>query len=1095
MDLLNNCVETVEEEVNLDNLYGAMIEQLALGLGHQWVDAAGVVFAFSAADRLNVSTRVASRPAAAASSLRDLLWKAGRCLQAIGGDKSQKQLCAALNCRIVRKALAHTRNTAVSDINSTELSGEALRLLFQLVKAGTRRDGGDSLQTDVSAALLRTESISCVSAILTHRNDDFSRNNPLVGSAEQLVDFIAAELNSDYTAVLSRPNTDPTDTSATTCADATKLDVIDMTSYRIYLYQLLSALVQNEETGAGSVAEIIAALLSKKGRSYLVPQLARAAVKLCQDAHTDETVQETSHHHLAGLHCMLSLLQASARCDPAAASEPSLAALAQRLLADDCHYSSQLFGLWSCPTSSNCTVHSDPESATGLDTLVLRTFYLLAQGCATRFFHYSVFTARVFGALLQRFESAVQHSIFLRRLGVDVLPVLGGDTVSNARDWELNISGQIVGAAIARGACGEHMLSAAHRCCGVLINQLPPSEKHGEIESAFTARGNAAAAVVAALAQTLPLVRALQEAQAAGTARKNAPADSETVKGVPSLGSIVATALELLADALLQLPRAGSAHCGYERDTAVLYCLQCINHDNSDIWQRSDAIQQLQVIASHVCAQNAVLVLHDDSQTTTTASVAQSKSQFALRDEILEALLALLAGENAADSPVTEALCSRGYDCRSLHRMLAVYVLSPQYAGVRGTDASSAHSRVRSLYARFIAFCCQELAGGGQAAEWHRTVEDTLGYMDQSMAVMIVSAVEAVTSVCRLVASMVPREQEMGCCAQFLSACLGCTDGALQGWDCSLTTSSEQSCSTGRTLLLLWLSQLDDPKAQCQTHWQPLRWVVDCCMAGTDIAHNTAAPVLSTFDLLLCAEQRSHVGALAVVPASAQEVAYYWSCCAFSSDNQSNRPAAQSFAAMMLPLLWERVLSLGGMQTDFEDAQPSAALAELLLQLVQCLPLSAFADVLPALTEAAAVLSAAIYASSVGTVLWTALVTSLEKHQLHVQMGAMATEGNHDQRKNTADDALVILQRVGWYLEMTHDAHAGCTGDAQQGAARPGDRGREEGELEWALRATSIRLFNAEACLRLASCGGVCDRSAGMDSVEELREYLQRSGW
>jgi hypothetical protein len=239
-----------------------------------------------------------------------------------------------------------------------------------------------------------------------------------------------------------------------------------VSEYKAHLFTLLAGLSQLPDYRTQIIQAVLqpSYTVTSTSRLELAPALALAALHLYGDL--------ICSGRCAGLHCILNLLKAATTMAASRASKatesPQLQQLTQQLLADDCNYSSRLFGIWDSAQSSG-------NVSSQLHSVVALTLEKLALGCPERFYHYAAFPGKMCTTLLQRSVVLVRQLVQSRTHSA--LPVLGGSGQDQC-DVEIRAVQYVLQQALLRGACGSAVKNAIlTNCNGMLDTAVTERER------------------------------------------------------------------------------------------------------------------------------------------------------------------------------------------------------------------------------------------------------------------------------------------------------------------------------------------------------------------------------------------------------------------------------------------------------------------------------------------------------------------------------------------------------------------------------------------------------------------------------------------
>jgi hypothetical protein len=855
-----------------------------------------------------------------------------------------------------------------------------------------------------------------------------SKPDELTQDMTSLVGFIADEVTTESVA-------------APPVAQQTISMTSTLSEHKEHLFTLLAGLLQipGYKKQIVDVALQPSYTVTSTSRLELAPALALAALHLYGD--------HSGSDRCAGLHCILTLLQAATTTvvtgtDTKTAGE-QLQQLTQQLLADDCHYSSRLFGIWDSAQSSG-------NVSSQLHSVVAQTFEKLALGCPERFYHYAAFPGKMCTTLLQRYVVLVRQLVQSRTH--IALPVLGGSGQDHG-EVEIKAVQYVLQQALVRGACGSNAKNVILAQCSAILDTAATEGTKG----AYLSRPEitSSAAWVCAVAHVLPLLQQMLHD------------NCHNVVGV------VLHAVQLLAQALTE-PSPGVGSAMYEeRYCAVLLCRQCLNtvkqHGLLDTGfdQESALLSACATLVSAACT-----LLSTDCRFGCTN-----------HDELFLALLALLVPRAEQESGVDlQSLYSTAYTCRSLHSALINYLLTETTSRQVSTGQDHVDNSPLHAYARFLVYCCQ------------------CCFCDTVVGADLQKLVNALRSALY---------RHNGCAGSAPTS--SANDGVTLTTLCSLVVTicsdqqpfpiSAEVCASGRintvleaALDALVLSLAPDPVAVCSAAPDLVRQLLHL-ITTVDVTPTAAtAAVRFTYQLIIT---ELHVldatGAQAVLPRKV------------SPTHVQQRAVSQNIAVeVTAPVLCEYWLSCdpglarhmlqrllqyaGSLVISTLDADSSAHISRLALQVVRELSCSAFRGVVPTLSSVAAQL----VASGVHTTKHDAIVTlwcavleaisnegicsSWENLQQHSESTVPGT-----QTTITAPDALGTLAQA---LVAKHDSVLEILRSATAFT-----QARSSSKLSKRVQDTTMLLFPT-AVAAFTGTG-----SAGLAKLEEVAEFAQRSGW
>jgi hypothetical protein len=824
-----------------------------------------------------------------------------------------------------------------------------------------------------------------------------------------------------------------------------------VSEHKAHLFTLLAGLSQLPDYRTQIIQAVLqpSYTVTSTSRLELAPALALAALHLYGDL--------ICSGRCAGLHCILTLLKAATAMAASRASKetesPQLQQLTQQLLADDCNYSSRLFGIWDKAQSSD-------NVSSQLHSVVAQTFEKLALGCLERFYHYSAFPAKVCTALLQRYVVLVRQLVQNRLHSA--VPVLGG-SVQDHGEVETKAVQYVLQQALVFGACGSAAKSAILAQCTTILGSAVTERESCAFLSA--AEVSSSAAELCAVAHVLPLLQPMLQDN-----------------GNTTVG-ILLPAVQILAHSLAEQPApAGSAQCD-ELYRAVLQCLQCLNaiklpsHLATDVYQESTPLLACAALVSAACS-----LLSTDCRPGLTDN-----------DELFTALIELLVpSAKQAYGVNLQSLYSTAYTCRSLHSALINYQLTRASRQVSTTNDQAMKSSVHA-YAQFLVTCCQGYFCDAVCADLQKVVAAlrTALYRRNCPAgsTPTGNANDGVTltTLCSLLITICSNQQP---------------------------DVNEQVCARGHShtvleaaLGVLVLSLAPDPVALCGsvTNLVPQLLHAISTIGATPTA--ATAAVRFTYQLIITELHvldatgtqavlprkvpPTHVQQLAVsqniaVEVTAPVLCEYWLSC------------DSGLAQHMLQRLLQYAACL---VTSKLNNDSSAHISGLTLQVVRELPCSALHGVVPTLSSVAAQLVASGVHMNEDSVLDTLLCSVLEASTKEgicsswkslQQPSASTVPGT--QATIVAPDALSTLEQT---LLVKHDSvleilrNATAFTQARCPASSSTELNVQVHDATLLLLPIALAAFTQTTTSEAVAWSD----TSGLSELEEVAEFAQRSGW
>jgi hypothetical protein len=862
----------------------------------------------------------------------------------------------------------------------------------------------------------------------------------LMKDITSLVRFIADEVTTEWAAALSA---------------AQQPDTLFPTvnEYKAHLFTLLAGLLQLPSYGTPIVEAVLqpSRTVISSSRVELAPALALAALHLYGD--------HSGSDRWAGLHCILTLLQAAAVMAVSGVDSktvyPQLQQLTQELLADDCNYSCRLFGIWDNAQSSG-------GAESQLHNVVAQTFEKLALGCSERFYHYAAFPANMCTALLQRYVMLVRQLMQYRTHSA--LPMLGGSGQDHC-EVEIEALQYVLQQALVYGACGlaaKNVILA--QCSSILETAVTERERRACLSAAEV---SSSAAEICAVAHALPLLQPMLQ------------------DNCNNVGGVILQAVQLLAPALAEQPAPVGAAQYDELYRAVLPCMQCLNavklpsHLATDVGQAGTLLSACAALVSAACT-----LLSTDCQSARTN-----------HGELFLALIELLVPRVGQGSGVDlQSLYSTAYTCRSLHSAVVDYLLTQATSRQISTSCNEANDGPLRAYACFLVACCQYSFCDAVCADLQKVVA----------------------------ALRTALYRHNGCAG---SAPTGnANDGVTLTTLCSLLIivcsnqqpdANEQVCARGHrntvfeaALGALVFSLAPDPVVLCSATPDLTRQLLHVITTADATPNAATAAACLTYQLIITElHVPSATGTQAVLPrkvspthvqqqAVSQNIAVevtapvlceYWLSC------------DPGLARHMLQRLLQYAASL---VTSTLDADSSAHISRLALQVVRELSCSAFRGVVPTLSSVAAQL----VASGVHTTKHDAIVTlwcavleaisnegicssweSLQQHCASTVPGTQATIVAPDALSTLAQTLLV---KHGSVLEILRSATAFAQARCPASSS--------SSELNVQVHHATLLLFPialAAFTQTTTSEAVAWSDTSGLSELEEVAEFAQRSGW
>jgi hypothetical protein len=884
-----------------------------------------------------------------------------------------------------------------------------------------------------AAALLKMEFTRMMVALLQSAGlcNCNSKPDELTQDMTSLVRFVADEVTTEWAAALSA---------------AQQPDTLFPTvnEYRTHLFTLLADLSQLPDYRTQIVKAVLqpSHTVISTSRLELAPALALAALHLYGDL--------TCSDRCAGLHCILTLLQAATTMASSRASKetesPQLQQLTQQLLADDSHYSSRLFGIWDNAQSSD-------HVSSQLHSVVAQTFEKLALGCPERFFHYAAFPAKVCTVLLQRYVMLIRQLV-QNRTHI-ALPVLGGSGQDHG-EVEIKAVQYVLQQALVRGACGSNAKNVILAQCSVILDTAATEATKG----AYLSRPEitSSAAWVCAVAHVLPLLQQMLHD------------NCHNVVGV------VLHAVQLLAQALTE-PSPGVGSAMYEeRYCAVLLCTQCLNtvkqHGLLDTGfdQESALLSACATLVSAACT-----ILSTDCRFGCTNN-----------DELFLALLALLpvpsvSQESGGD---LQALYSTAYTCRSLHSAVVDYLLTQATSRQISTSCNEANDGPLRAYACFLVACCQYSFCDAVCADLQKVVAAlrTALYRHNGCAgsAPTGNANDGVTltTLCSLLITICSNQQP----DVNVQVCIpGCSNTVLEA-----------------ALGALALSLAPDPFALCSAMPDLVRHLLHMITTADATLNAATAAVCFTYELIMPelhvlnatgtqAELPRKVSSRTAMGDTAPVLCEYWLGC------------DTGLAQHVLQRLLQYAASL---VTSTVDNDSSARISGLTLQVARKLPCIAFRGVVPTLSSIAGQLGACSIHKpndSALVTLWCAVLEAITKEgtcsswESLQQHSASSVPGT--QATITAPDALSTLAQT---LLAKHDSVLVILRSATVFTQARCTASSSSSELNVQVHDATLLLFPIALAAFTETISS--DAVAGSDirdpaGLGEVAEFAQQSGW
>lgn len=777
-----------------------------------------------------------------------------------------------LQVKLLRRAQEKTNTVSEAQVDALT------SWKYFLWKAVSQHDTRSSYAIDIADVGLRMETVRCVALLA-------ERSSSLLGDDAALIEALLIELHSDYTAILSAHN---------------KLSITSDLSLQVYRRGLFYLITRSLEQSvgdrvAGAQPRALAdCFVSQQHPRHVLTQVVHCALALSSSVLPLGSAVE-------GLQCVRALLLLAAHLGP-----PTAAHVAGRLLAEDCNYSSKLFGLLEQTSPS-----SDEDAACAMEQIASSTFLLLAEGCPGRYFHYSLFTHTVCTYLFQRYITSVQALTAACARSSPLQPLGGPLAASTVAVSAVPKALQsLLVCAVQQGVCSLATSTSMLTDCAAHL--LLKHQNTGE------------AAGLAMLSCCLPLIEALCRHTCCPSATETAPAVEPAIHCAQLALQLISRAIAVISLSSLRSDLRDQLR------VAVVACLRCVAgllHLPSSLSATSFTDTAYASIAQLVSFA-AVRMLPRDQHSSTLEW-----------DTVFLALVELLA------CPSLWHLHRPACYSRLLHAQLANTFLSR----VSLTCDQAVVDTLSAAYSTFLTASCGSIGGQVEAAlrnglhEVVRVLRADPACTHRETTSSSWSIFEAAHVACILAA---PSDSaEVLPLHIYLAACLDSSGTFLGHLPCDPSWTCSSPASVYEAMLLMQgLLLLQHPARVCTEHPRTVRAVVRRYNEAAVDASSVSAEALLTFSVLLhewgnISCTLTHEPIWGLLHCDAADLLSFWATCeSFSVDLLPHPHSTGTFAEAMYSLLVKQVVS-SVLNADRKDQGREARLLCAVGQLGRDLPM------------------------------------------------------------------------------------------------------------------------------------------------------------